>query len=120
MGGCFGPRHKVFCGFDNTDRHLVVILERPASGGLEGFHALGAIPWSGGWIRPEIEATFVNDAEKPPVKREPIPTEHGAAGQPIETIELIIKNACWLSDSLYDGLRPATTLAAMGKMIRAP
>ena len=66
VGRCHGSLHESVGGFDNVDRHLVVILERLASVGLEGFHAMNTITWSGGRIGPEIEAAFVNDAEEPP------------------------------------------------------
>jgi len=97
VGRCPGPLHESVGGFDNVDRHLIVILERLTGVGREGFHVIHAITWSGGRIGPEIEAAFVNDAEEPSLKRQSIAAKHGTATQTIELGKLV-------QDELFESL----------------
>ena len=89
MGGCHGPFHEVIGGFDDVDRHLVVILERLLGIGCERFHLPGAIKRGSSRTRSEIETALVNDAEEAPLTRQSIPAEHCAARQTIEISELV-------------------------------
>ena len=97
VGRCQGPLHESVGGFDNVDRHLIVILERLTGVGRKGFHVMHAITGSGGRIGPEIEAAFVNDAEEPSLKRQSIAAEHGTATQTIELGKLV-------QDELFESL----------------